>query len=564
MSTIYAFVTYETRYAPCGGIAAVTSHLPTAIQLLSSVPTIIITPFHHRLMKKNSVKTILHTDFEIEFGPDNMRIDVHKKIDNEITTYFLKPENPDFFAGFPHPYYPSYNLRRDSMLFGKATARFISIFNQELEEEHPESEWVLFLQEWEAATTALALSGEPNRPKIVLTLHNSYDSGGLPDAMLSTANIDSNNCPGPDGVHSPTVLQRVLPLIQKPVLTVSRQFATDFFRETLHTEILAAHLQNLLKGNVHGIDNGPFRKIVVDQKILKNFVEKDLNLFREWKHKKRVMALKILDKNVKTEKREVWGDLQSLSADDTPWLIMAGRDDPRQKGFEIAVSAIARFLEKGCDAHFFFFPILGDEGLDGLNFLKELAFSYPDKVTAFPIRFETGYFPTLEASTYGMMPSLYEPFGMANEFYYYGTVAIGRATGGLIQQIVPLRGIKSFNRAVKRLSSGWYDAGAKPTGILFHEDDKIESEAADWHHINGSKYQTGGEHPDRIEQRMLCKLFQSMVDALESAINDAIDIYRNQPETYYNMLINGIDHIQRNFSWEKAAKEYIEIAANSK
>ncbi len=564
MSAIHAFATYETRYAPCGGITAVTRHLPIAIRNASGAPVVIITPYHWRVMQKNDVKTLIHSDFELEFGLDIQKIDVHTRTDDNITTYFLKPENPDYFAGFPHPYYPSYNLKRDSLLFGKMTAMFIPILNQEIGEGRSIDDWTLFLQEWEAATTVLAFADMPERPKMVLTMHNSYDSGGLPDAALTVAGIDPTNCPGPPGVQNATVMMRVLPLIQKPVLTVSRQFAADFFNARLQTDVLAPHLQNMLRNNLHGVDNGAFRDIMIDEDLRTSSVKNNLDKFQDWKRGKRIRAVEILGEHVKSENRTVWGDLQSLKTEDEPWFIMAGRDDPRQKGYDVAVSAITSFLHKGGDAHFFFFPILGDEGVDGLTFLKDLCDAYPEKVTAFPIRFDAGYFPTLEASTFGMMPSLYEPFGMANEFYYYGTVAIGRATGGMIQQIVPLRSVKSFTPAVSRFAAKWHDPKRPPTGILFREEDDIDSRTADWHKINGARYQTGGEHPNRIELRSSCSLFRSMAEALETAINDGVDVFHNQPELYCQMLLDGVEHIKTKFTWQKAAQEYLKIAANLK
>jgi glycogen synthase len=46
-----AFVSYETPFAPCGGIAAVMGRLPARVQAASHVETIVVTPFHHRIEK---------------------------------------------------------------------------------------------------------------------------------------------------------------------------------------------------------------------------------------------------------------------------------------------------------------------------------------------------------------------------------------------------------------------------------------------------------------------------------------------------------------------------------
>jgi hypothetical protein len=67
---------------------------------------------------------------------------------------------------------------------------------------------------------------------------------------------------------------------------------------------------------------------------------------------------------------------------------MAGRDDPRQKGYDVAAAAVEDYLtlnqRKPECAQFLFFPIPGDEGLAGLGFLRELADRFPEHVLAFP------------------------------------------------------------------------------------------------------------------------------------------------------------------------------------
>ena len=49
MDTSIAFVTYETRYAPSGGIAAVMDYLPRAVKRASNIRTVVLTPFHWRI-----------------------------------------------------------------------------------------------------------------------------------------------------------------------------------------------------------------------------------------------------------------------------------------------------------------------------------------------------------------------------------------------------------------------------------------------------------------------------------------------------------------------------------
>jgi glycogen synthase len=174
-----------------------------------------------------------------------------------------------------------------------------------------------------------------------------------------------------------------------------------------------------------------------------------------------------------------------------------------------------------------------------------------------PFIFQEGFFAFLQGATYGMMPSLYEPFGMANEFYLKGTVGIGRATGGILQQIVPSKLGKSFNRAVKVRANRWHAPSVSPTGFLYREQDGIPSALEDWQSINAARYNPSGANPNRVQQREQLLLFNSMVFELSKCITDATKLWREQPALYYQMLIDGIAFIENTFSWEKAAQMYL-------
>ncbi|MFN5299958.1 MAG: hypothetical protein ACK5HA_16910, partial [Planctomycetaceae bacterium] len=52
-----AFVTYETAYSPCGGIAAVLGRLPGRMSALAGSPALVFTPYHHRLPRLTGLAT---------------------------------------------------------------------------------------------------------------------------------------------------------------------------------------------------------------------------------------------------------------------------------------------------------------------------------------------------------------------------------------------------------------------------------------------------------------------------------------------------------------------------
>ncbi len=128
MSVKLAFVTYETPFAPAGGIAAVMARLPNYVSKASGLETIVITPYHHKIGKTAGLPTqeVGRILIESDNGNSPIKLQLYKQ---DVLWYFLQPEQPEFFAGYPHPFRVgdtpvqiARNLLRDSLLFGRATA----------------------------------------------------------------------------------------------------------------------------------------------------------------------------------------------------------------------------------------------------------------------------------------------------------------------------------------------------------------------------------------------------------------------------------------------------------
>ncbi len=559
MSVKLAFVTYETPFAPAGGIAAVMARLPNYVSKASGLETIVVTPYHHKIGKTAGLPTQEAGRILIQSDNGNfpIKLQLYKQ---DVLWYFLQPEEPGFFAGYPHPFRVgetpvqiAQNLLRDSLLFGRATA-------EALQEIDQDADWILMMQDWEAATTALALSDLQHRMKLFLTLHNSYDSP-VTDEQLAQSGIQYIACPGT------TVLNRAIPRIQGPIFTVSDQFASDLCDDEFQSRIMAPHLNEMLRPRLLGVNNGPFADLALDSGILQKAMGGDCKSIVEWKTDNRKKALSALKDFEPSAERPVWGDLTEFGPDPSLcWFVMAGRDDPRQKGYDVAAAAVEKFLKSGGKACFFFFPIPGDEGLPGLYFLKELASAFPEHVLAFPFVWQEGFFATLRGASFGLMPSLYEPFGMANEFYLNGTPGIGRATGGIIQQIVPFRAASCFSHAAEIRALRWHASSANPTGLLFRESDDIHSSFFDWQGMNRAAYKLGGDLPNRLQERRGIEgnpdvpgfeLFRAVSDELFYSLNDAVRLFTQETNLYYKMLTDGIAFVQRTFSWERAAAEYL-------
>ena len=555
-----AFITYETPYAPGGGIAAVMAHLPQAIQSVSQVPTFVITPFHFNLEKTTRLEPEMHSIATLEINFNSLLITVDVKTFYDVVSWiFLKPQihkslSDPFFAGERHPYdIPSVdsdgqsNLLRDALFFGKATSAALT-------EICRDCSWTVLLQDWEAATYVLHLA--QNSPidfiqPSYLTLHNTYDSG-LSRTLLAEASLDKLTSEGN------TVLEAALPQVQDPVFTVSDQFALDLSAEIFQSKIMIPHIVEQLEPRLYGINNGPFINRQIPEKVFQAGLDGDIGPLSEWKKIKRALALKIIDEFSPTLDESIWGDITKFTHADLPWFVMAGRDDTRQKGYELASLAIDNFLMDDGQACFFFFPIPGDEGLKGLKFIEELTEKYPSQVLCFPFLFREGFFPIMQGASYGLMPSYYEPFGMANEYFLNGLSCIGRATGGIIQQIVPYLDAASFSSAVSSRSVRWHSPNSNPTGFLFREKDGIESALHDWKAINAADYSTKQPGINRLEEREKLILVNEIKNEMSTCINDAVSLFESDREKYLELIINGAQYISEKFSWEMTAQKYIE------
>jgi len=543
-----AFVSYETPFAPAGGVAAVMGKLPTAMSGLGAGDVTVVTPFHHKIKKTADLAPTLTVAAELDVRFQSRKI--HVRVMRGTSGYlFLQADDADFFAGSPHPYrVTDSKLRRDALFFGVAAW-------QALERVDGKTPWVLMLQDWEAATTALAASRATRRPRMVLTLHNSYDTA-VTDDQLADFDISPAACPGQ------TVLTRALRFMERKVPTVSGQFALDLLSDPLQSKVLADQLAAPLSGRLIGVNNGPFADLEMPPHVLASAVREDFAPLADWKSDNRSRALKALRGFAPSSERPFWGNRDQMletASNSLPWFVMAGRDDPRQKGYDVAAEAVRSFLKAGGLACFFFFPMPGDEGLAGLSFLKSLAEECPSFVSVFPFRWEEGFSATLRGASFGLMPSFYEPFGMANEFYLNGTLGIGRATGGIAQQIVPLRGCASFSLAAEAIANRWHASSARPTGLLYSEALEAGEAIEGWKRINDAAYERGEHSTQRVESRRSLPLFQSMVTELFVALRDGCRVSRD-PGLYGQMLVEGVRYIEKGFSWQRAAREYGRVA----
>ena len=542
------FVAFETPFAPCGGVAAVMDRLPRAVAAESGLPTAVVTPFFANI-KKNS--DLLQSpgleavgSFDRELGGQKVRVEVLHFGRDGVDWLFLRTDRDELFAATPHPYRPGgESLFRDALFLGASVDAALEVWQ-------PGREKLIYLQDWQAATTALA--PPPNGSRYFLTLHNTYDQPLLP-GLADAAGFATHT--------EETVLQAALAMVEHTVFTVSGQFARDILEEPFQTHVMAPHLQEALRGRLLGVNNGAFTNCPLPEDVRRELDLGRLEPLLAWKAERRQGFLAALEALGSDPQLPVWGSPADFGRSGGPWFVMAGRDDPRQKGYEIAAKAAGDYLDAGGDGCFVFFPIPGDEGLDGLGFLEQLAEDSPESVLAFPFLYKDGYSAAVQGADFGLMPSLYEPFGMASEIMLNGTCAVARATGGIVQQVIPDGSGVGVEPAVKRRAEVWHAEATRATGLLYREPDGGAEELDGWMAINRAAYQPGKGSNNRLHERMSHKLCRDMARALTRALAQAGELRRNEPDKYAGFIATGIGHMEENFTWQKAARLYLDAAA---
>jgi hypothetical protein len=406
-------------------------------------------------------------------------------------------------------------------------------------------------------TQAVRLDPDIASAACVLTIHNPYDQylgdidSELVADLLAYLRLRPEN-----------VLTQMIPLVDGPLSTVSQNFGQELTGDPLHTHVFADHLQSLLveKGLV-GIDNGVFGRVAFpfSPQAERAAERGDFQRIQGEKWERRQALGEVIASyqrelaEAADPGRQAWGVDLDLSDPGLPVFLVMGRDDPRQKGFDVIAQAIRR-IPKGA-ARYIFTPMPGAEGLVGLSFLKQLADDRPGEVKVFPFRLSFEAFQALQnGSSYMVMGSLYEPFGAANEAYLAGMSVVARATGGLVQQVVPFTqaGLSPYGR---QLVAAFHGEDAPPTGFLFREP-RLPDETDGWRRIVDCAYWDLSPRGDRVaNDRVDIPLFERMVESAAEALQAAVDLYTSDQVAYARLIYNGFRMLAQ-FSWDRAIEGY--------
>lgn len=530
------YCSFENRFARSGGLATVTNNILPYLKEVNNIPSVIlITPYYPRIMQKSRLKPA-GRPFTVPF---------HNKVINaglyEYTCNYTKPQSGTLKEYYLRAdgFFDVNNSMKDPYVYDEDD----SLLNNEMMNENAvffckavplamqalgvRENIIFHLQEWQTALLSFTskeamLNGTLESCGTVQTLHNSYDAF-IPWQLLGRV------CDRPrkkliaqfpeDGM---TAYQIGLQLVDAPVTTVSENFADELMSDVLQTMHFAPHLQNIFgKTGVYGINNGMFTDFSPEFPRQENHTVDEI---RKIKLKNRKALLKILSSY---RPRERFGELTYKGKtilklpDDIPVIVMSGRLSPLQKGFDILLRALEQFAADEIKAVLTPLTTIPDD----LDYFYEVACKCKGNVTVFPMRMEKGYQELQTGGTFGIMPSIYEPFGAAVEYMANGTVNIGRATGGLFDQI------------------------DGTCGFLFREDTVF---------YTLENIMSFVESDQIVQVRKTNPWVQSMADNLYDTLKKAVYVYQHRPDEYYEMILRGFRKV-REFIWESNVKKYFQV-----
>ncbi len=517
---VVAYCVWENPFAKAGGIFAVATHLPPALRRAemgrAGMETVLITPFHRNLRTTPAHHELSFIgEIQVPFVTSGeVKVELFEHYDDLDNRWVLMQSWGLFDAAGgatgtnPYAHADSYFLLRDALFASQAVPHVLAHLGYR-------ENVIVHAQDWQMAPTALTvkqaiLADTLESAAAVLTSHNPYDHP-LPDYNLSwiTDRIGPRRWP----LGSDTVYQRMIPLTDAPLSTVSENFARELTEDPLQTQRFADHLQAVYRSHgVVGIDNplfGAARSAFSNEATLEAAAGVTDRILRE-KIAKRKKMLQTLESYAD---ERIWGRLEAAGGepltaldDDVPVFMMFGRLDPGQKGFDLLARAIEGFAAGS--AKFILTPIVS-EGGPYVDDLRSLAEQRPGDVAVYPFRMEHGYVEAMAGATYAVMPSLYEPFGAATEAYLAGTPVVARASGGLVGQVTDYAA----------------DAG-EATGFLFREKLPLGSS---WPAIITST---------RPSVRAGIPLYAMMAEALYDSLTAAAGLWRTDRRAYGRMLAN--------------------------
>jgi glycogen synthase len=528
---VVALCAFESRFAQSGGLGTVIKALLPALAEEKKLERVLLmTPFYPKIISASKLTPTGIEPFDVIYAGKPIKVELLKYVSGKkpVEEYYLKA--PGFFEsqGDPYNYYPddpeqNHEAQRENALF------FCKAVPRAMKSLGIRENIVFHLKEWQTALITLTckeamLDGTLVSGGCVLSMHNPFDSRiSLESLAKITANKKILESPRLLEKKGLTAYQLGLQLVDAPVTTVSEHFAEELTVDLLQTGHFADHLQEILKKNpLLGINNGMFIGFPPEFSPVKKYTIPRVKKIKLAKRKALLDILATYHPEGRFGSLTYQNDSIGGLPDNVPILVMSGRLDPFQKGYDILLRAVEKFAP---DEIKVILTPMSTRNSD-LDYFREMAGKCEGNMTVFPIRMEKGFRELQMGSTFGIMPSIYEPFGAAVEYMVNGTVNVSRSTGGLVDQIQH-----------------------RKSGFLYREDP--QSYTLD--HIK-SFAQTN----DAVQSRGSNPWVQSMVAELYKTITEVAALYRNHEDEYYRMVLEGFKQA-KTFTWQKAVERYYKV-----
>lgn len=429
-------------YAKVGGLADVAGSLPNALRNLGHDVKAAI-PFYRCIKEKYETKT-LASNLRINIGDESHTVGLRQ----------LAKGNPDlYFLESPH------HFDRDGIyMYADDSRRFIA-FSKALLGMLQRLDWrpdVIHCNDWQTslipAYLKTTLAGDPfyQNTASVFTIHNLAYQGQFSPEFMDLAGLPWEEYDWQKmEFYGQVNLLKTGIVYSDQVNTVSetykKEMQTEDYGEGLEGVLTAYN--DKLSGILNGIDNERFNP-ETDPDIFANYTSQ--NMAGKAENKKKL--LQELGLPVPKSPMPLIGMIARLTD---------------QKGLDLLADLPRDLWERD-----FQFVLLGEGDLKYHEYFKKLARARPDRVSA-TLHFDEKLAQKIYAGCdMFIMPSRFEPCGLGQMISMrYGTVPVGRATGGIKDSIIDFNPDKgtgngflfhtykaaSFNGVLKRALAAYRD-----------------------------------------------------------------------------------------------------------
>lgn len=397
-----------------GGLADVAGSLPKALKK-QGVDVRVVMPKYGKIAQEylDKMEHVYDGEFTISWRTKFLGID--KLVLDGVTFYFI--DNQEYFY-------------RDGFYgYGDDAERF-AFFSRAVLEILPQVNFwpdVIHTNDWHTALVNVYLRldhiGDERYERIrtVFTIHNLKYQGVFPkDVMGDVLGLDWQYFNNGDLEYYDAVnFMKGAIVYADNITTVSRTYAQE-----IQYEFFGEGLDGLLRrraGDLHGIVNGLDTDLynpATDKYLTEPFMKYDATNVTEKKIDNKAALQRMLDLPVERQ---------------TPLVAMVTRlVEP--KGLDLVVRILDELLEHE-DMQFVLLGV-GDRVYE--DWFRGLAWRHPTKVSS-NIYFSDEMAQRIYAgASIFLMPSAYEPCGIGQLIAMrYGTIPVARATGGLVDTIIP-------------------------------------------------------------------------------------------------------------------------------